>query len=247
MNEIYRNIAIVIEIENSIKYLRNGLSEIQKISAENDFYDPTLIYLSNGFERLFKSMICLNYKDKNGVFPNYKELIENNNGHDIEFLKNKIEKLCIPIHLPFAKMDYDIIMNDKIINSICKTLSEYGKKARYFNLDAILGNDQEFDSKDEWEKIETIILKDFYGENEYYRQLGNHNLLDKLYEKSNELLVSRIELFIRAITRQFIFGNFSKNSKTFVFQIESFTDIKDYQIGKTDYRLIKNSERIKRK
>ena len=62
INETYRNMAVVIEIENAIKFLRNGLAEIQKISAANDFYDPPLIYLAGGLERLFKSMLCLNFK-----------------------------------------------------------------------------------------------------------------------------------------------------------------------------------------
>lgn len=247
LNETYRNIAVVIEIGNSIKYLRNGLSEIQKISAANDFYDPPLIFLSGGFERLFKSMLCLNYKENTGRLPNYKELMEGKNGHDIEFLKSKIERICIPIPRPFAQMDYDIITKDVVINSICKSLSEYGKKARYFNLDAILGTEQEFDAKNEWEKIETSILKDFYGEKKFYKILEKPQKLEELYKKSNELLVSRIELFLRAITRQFIFGNFSSDSKMFLFEIESFSDIEDNQIGKTDYRQIENHEIIRRK
>src|SRR5660397_93032 len=107
INETYRNIAVIIEIDNSIKFLRNGLAEIQKISAANDFYDPPLMYLSGGLERLFKTMLCLNFKEKNGRLPNYTELMEGKNGHDIEFLKNKIEKICIPISRPFAQMDYD--------------------------------------------------------------------------------------------------------------------------------------------
>ena len=81
MNETYRNIAVVIEIENSIKYLRNGLAEIQKISAANDFYDPPLIYLSGGLERLFKSMLCLNFKHINGRHPETNEIWNNRNGH----------------------------------------------------------------------------------------------------------------------------------------------------------------------
>ncbi len=247
MNETYRNIAVVIEIGNSIKYLRNGLAEIQNISAANDFYDPPLIYLSGGLERLFKSMLCLNYKEKTGQLPNYKELMEGKNGHDIEFLKSKIEKICIPIDRPFAQMDYDIITKDDLINTICKVLSAYGKKARYFNLDAILGTEQEFDAKNEWEKIETLVLKDFYGERKYFKLLEKPQMLEKMYKKSNEILVSRIEFFLRAITRQFIFGNFSINSKTFVFEIEAFTDIDDNQIGKTDYRQFQNHEWIKRK
>jgi len=247
MNETYRNIAVVIEIGNSVKYLRNGLAEIQKISAKNDFYDPPLIYLSGGFERLFKSMICLNFKEKTGRLPNYKELMDGNNGHSIEYLKEKVEKMCIPLELPFAQMDYNIITKDELINEICKTLSEYGQKARYFNLDAILGTEQEYDAKKEWEKIENVVLKEFYGENEFYRLLQDPKKLEILYQKSGELLVSRIELFLRAVTRQFTFGNFSSNSKTFLFEVDSFSDIEDHQIGKTDYRLLQNHESIKRK
>lgn len=247
MNETYRNIAVVIEIGNSVKYLRNGLAEIQKISAANDFYDPLLMYLSSGFERIFKTMLCLNFKEKAGRLPNYKELMQGNNGHDIEFLKSQVEKICIPVDRPFANMDYDIITKDETINSICKTLSEYGRRARYFNLDAILGTEQEFEAQKEWERIETLILKDFYGERKYFKILSKPQKLDELYSKSNELLVYKIELFLRAITRQFIFGNFSSESKVYLFEIEAFSDIEDNQIGKTDYRKLLNHERIKRK
>lgn len=247
INETYRNIAVVIEIENSIKFLRNGLAEIQKISAVNDFYDPPLIYLSGGLERLFKAMLCLNFKEKNRRLPNYKELMQGKNGHDIEFLKSKIEKICIPISRPFTQMDFDIITKDEVINSICKILTKYGKRARYFNLDAILGTEQEFDAKKNWEKIEDAVLMDFYGEKKFFKILEKPQKLEELYKKASELLVSRIELFLRAVTRQFIFGNFSSESSTFLFQIESFSDIEDNQIGKTDYRKFKNHEAIKRK
>ena len=147
-----------------------------------------------------------------------------------------MEKICIPVDRPFANMDYDIITKDEIINSICKTLSKYGQKARYFNLDAVLGSEQEFDSVKEWEKVETKMLKEHMGEKKFYKMLQDPKLLDSLFEKSNELIVSRLELFLRAITRQFIFGNFSKDSKTFLFEIEPFSDIEDNKIGNTDYR-----------
>lgn len=247
MNETYRNISVVIEIENSIKYLRNGLAEIQKISAANDFYDPPLIFLSGGLERLFKSMLCLNFKQINGRLPQTNEIWNNRNGHDIIFLKEKIEKICIPIDLPFTKDDYKIITENEIINKICEVLSAYGSKARYFNIDAILGREQEFDAKNRWEKIETSVLKEYYGERKFYKMIEKPHLLDDIYKKSSQLLVSNIELFLRAITRQFIFGNFSSDSKTYLFQIEAFTDIEDDQIGKTDYKIFEIHESIKRK
>lgn len=76
--------------------------------------------------------------------------------------------------------------------------------------------------------------------------LSNPKKLDEIYLKSNHLLVSKVEVFLRAITRQFIFGNFSNESKSFVFEIESFTNIEDNQIGIIDYRQLENHERIKR-
>lgn len=238
--------AVVIEIENAIKFLRNGLAEIQKISAANDFYDPPLIYLSSGLERLFKVMLCLNFKEKSGRLPNYKELMEGKNGHDIEFLKSKVEKICIPITRPFAQMDFEIITQDEVINQICKILSEYGIRGRYFNLDAILGTEQEFNAKKEWDRIETKVLKDFYGEKKFFKLLAKPQKLHEIYQKSNELIVSKLELFFRAITRQFVFGNFSKDSKVFWFQIEAFSGIEDKHIGETDYSKFENHETIKR-
>lgn len=98
----------------------------------------------------------------------------------------------------------------------------------------VLGTQQEFEPKAEWEKIENKILIDYYGETSFYEKLST-NQLDELYEKSNELLVRRIELFLRAITRQFIFGNFSKDSKMYVFEIDLFSDIDDKNIGKRNY------------
>lgn len=246
MNKTYREIAVLIEIENSIKYLRNGLSELQKITPTNDFYDPLLLFLSSGLERLFKTMLCLNFKELNGRLPSQNEIWNYKQGHDIEFLKSKVEKICVPVNWSFALMDYELITNDSLINSICKTLSEFAQRSRYFNMDVILGHEQSFDSKDEWKKIEDLVLIEFYGKNEFCEKLGNFDLLEEMYQKGNELLVSKLEIFLRAITRQFIFGNFSSESKTFVFQIESFTNMKDEQIGKTDYRILKNDERIKR-
>jgi hypothetical protein len=247
MNDTYRNIAVVVEIENSIKYLRNGLAEIQKVSAANDFYDPTLIYLSGGLERLFKSMLCLNFKQIHGRLPNPKEIWNYKQGHDIEFLKSEVEKICIEIDRPFAANDYHFITRNPLINQICKTLSEYGIRARYFNIDAILGTEQEFDSKKEWERIESIVIKQHYGEKEFNEILGEPTRLDELYLKSSKLLVFQLEQFFRAITRQFIFGNFSEESKNFMFQIATFSQIEDQQLGTTDYRNIQNHERIKRK
>jgi len=193
MNETDKNIAIIIEVDNAIKYLQNGLAEVQRISAANDFYDPLLIYLSGGFERLFKSMLCLNFKEKNNRFPVSNEIWNNRNGHDIKFLKEKVEEICIPIDRPFAKDDFKIITENPTVNEICDILSAYGNRVRYFNLDVILGKEQGFDAKAKWEVIETSVLKEFYGEKKFYEMLEKHKHLDEIYKKSNEFCEQETE------------------------------------------------------
>jgi len=235
MNETYKNISLVFEIRNSVNFLKRGLGELQSISAKNDFYDPVLIFLSSGLERLLKSMICLNFKEINHRFPDKKELLQGNNGHDITFLKQRVANFCIPIERPFASGDYQLITNDSLINSICDLLSSYAHIARYFNLDAILGYDQEIDAKNEWEKIESQVSKDFFGIDQYTELIQNPKGLEILINKSNEIIICKLEAFLRALSRQFIFGNFSQDSKLFQFEVEAFSDIEDDQLGKTNY------------
>ncbi|MCB0497009.1 MAG: hypothetical protein KDC79_12795 [Cyclobacteriaceae bacterium] len=246
MNEAYRNISLIFEVERAIKFLRLGLSEIQKISAANDFYDPVFIYLSSGLERLFKAMLCLNHKELNKRFPKTGEIWDNKNGHDILFLKQRIEEICILTPGDFAQNDLDSITKNSFINSICLVLSEYGSKSRYFNLDAVLGKKQEFDSKKEWEKLETQVCKELYGEANFLKMLGPPNQLDKVYEDSNKEIIIRLETFFRALARQFVFGNFSSEANTYYHIIQDFSNIEDEQLGLTDYASFKNDQQIKR-
>ena len=247
MNEKYRKISIVLELERAIKYLRLGLGEIQNISPANDFYDPVFLYLSGGLERLFKTMLCLSFQEQQKRLPNRNEIWNNRNGHDLNQLKSLVEEICIPVSRPFASMDFDIIIKDNFSNQICSTLSAFASRARYFNLDAVLGIDQNFDAKKAWEKMETTIGKEIYRRDHFYLLLADTKQIDKIYTDTNRELVRRLEMFFRALTRQFIFGDFSSESKRFLFEIEPFTDIEDNQLGKTDYREFDIYERIKRK
>ena len=247
MNETYRKVSILIELERAIKYLRLGLSKIQNISPASDFHDPVFLYLSGGLERLFKTMLCLNFQEKNKRLPNTNEIWNNKNGHDLTLLKIKVEEICIPITRPFASMDYDIITTNDFTNQVCSTLAAFASRGRYFNIDAILGVDQEFDSKKAWEKMEFQIGKEVYGKEEFYKRSADFKQIDRIYTDTNREIVKRLEMFFRALTRQFIFGNFSSKSKSFHFEIESFSDINDNQLGSTAYDQFEMYERIKRK
>jgi hypothetical protein len=60
--------------------------------------------------------------------------------------------------------------------------------------------------------------------------------IDRIYKEANKEIIVRIEKFLRAITRQFIFGKFYKDAKCYWFQIDTFQSLDDERLGKTDYR-----------
>jgi hypothetical protein len=90
------------------------------------------------------------------------------------------------------------------------------------------------------------VLTEFYGEEEYSKKLFQVGALEELREKSIEIIVTRLERFFRAIARQFVFGDFSSDAYIFVGEVGVFSDIKDENLGKTDYRKYRNGENIKR-
>ena len=245
MNTPFLNVLLTFELDKSIKYLRLGLGEIQKITAENDFYEPVFLFLSGGLERLFKVVLCLNSLEKNNKLPRNGVIWNNQNGHDIIFLKKEIEKTCISINRHFEEEDFDIIQDDDFINEICAVFAQYAKRGRYFDMDAILGNIQEFEPKSEWEKIEKKLNLKHYGA-EFYDLIKSPEMLESIISNSNQLILERLERFIRAVVRQLIYGKIYSNSGQFVFQVADFLNIADNQIGKTNYNDFAIYESVRR-
>ncbi|MDR2641848.1 MAG: hypothetical protein LBC74_03540 [Planctomycetaceae bacterium] len=138
-------------------------------------------------------------------------------GHDLEILKKKIEEICISLNNHITLIDYDIITKDDFINRACKILSEYGKRGRYFNLDVILGQDQQFNPKEEWEKLETQIYQEIY-------QLIRNNIPSEV--TTSESIATAIKLLnhlinIRDIGKLKCIGPYSKYPYNGYFQVET--------------------------
>lgn len=234
MSDTLKNISIIFEVETAIKLIEKGLFEVNSISGANDFYHPTFMYLSNGIERLLKAMICMEFKERNSRYPNYDEAIGSkkpSDGHNLTLLIEKTAKFCdhrITIE------DSRLLNSDKEIQLILSVLSEYGQKARYFNFDIIMGRNPSYDPKAVWEKLEIELMKS-RNEKYFWECIRDPKRLDELYDQINNIITSKIELFVRALARQFTFGNFSKESKTLVFQISPFLKIQDENIGNKKY------------
>lgn len=172
--------------------------------------------------------------------------MQNNNGHDLVFLKRELGEIIDNNRDLVCQEDYDIIITDRLVLQIFEVLSEFGKRGRYFNLDAVLGKAQQFNVQNEWDKIEKKVGIEYFGLDKYYEIVVDPKKLDYLFQNTNKIIVSKLEKLFRALTRLFLKKNFSEKGNNLLFEVEVFTDLEDSDFGKTDYNKYQIYEWVKR-
>lgn len=229
-NETLKSLCLLEEIETSIKLIQIGLGELQNIDMVNNFYYLPFQLLSSGIERLMKCIICLGYLNKNSKYPHTKSI----KTHDLIELKNDILKDYFSKKVPALQEDYDFISKDQDLMKLIYLLSEFGKFARYYNLDIITGAEKpSIDVKQLWQEYETqLLLNSDYD----FEQLLDPEKGKEAYEFISRELVVKIELFIRALSRQFTLGELGAKAKQFSSPVYPFLMMTDDEIGRTDYR-----------
>ncbi|HCV80804.1 hypothetical protein [Zunongwangia profunda] len=234
------------ELTASIKLIKLGFGEFQNLDSINDFYHLPFQLLSSGLERLMKCFICLGYYEIHNEYPDSKYLKKcgGRNGHDLNELKNNIlYNYFKNREITALKIDEKFLKEDSDLKELIYLLSEFGKYARYHNLDIITSASKpSIDVKRLWEKYETDIL------------LADPSLLEKLsdfeYQKEvhsyvTQFIISKLEKFVRGISRQFTIGQLGEKAQQFSSVYYDFILLKDEKIGTTDYR--KHTTRFKQK
>ncbi len=228
-----QKLALALEVRTAIKLLRVGLGELQSIDGANDFYYLPFQLLSSGFERLMKCMICLKRQHDTGQFPATEEL----KTHDLLALKDRVVSECISrdtaYRRPATKDDYAYMVGDDELKRLLGMLSQFGKFARYYNLDVVTGSTKPtVDVEEKWCQYETELLND---DKKLSALSKDSTRLDELYRYLNRIIVSRLERFARALVRQFTLGDLGKEAKTYTRSISCFLCITDSELGNVDY------------
>jgi hypothetical protein len=128
----------------------------------------------------------------------------------------------------------DYIKNDKDLETLIGLLSEFGKFARYYNLNVITGEiNPGIDIKAAWEEYETkIVLND----KELLKKLMDFETNKEALLKIKRIIIIKLEIFTRALARQFTLGRLGKLAQQNSPIIYDFLMLRDEQIGNTDYR-----------
>ena len=234
---VTRKLALIDELETSIKLIKSGLREIHTIDGGNDFYHILLLTLANGFERLMKVIICLYMYERDGVFPRKYPWDKNRNGHNLVFLLNYIAENCFYEEyvkkIPVAKSDIDYIKNNPKLAKHVEILSGFGKAARYYNLDVIKGGKPETSSpKEEWMKLEEEIIRE---NPDWQKEIQDDPNLDLTYKRVNKEIIIIFERFARSLSRLFTIGRLGGYAKQISGTVYPFLMLMDDSLGENTY------------
>ena len=159
-------------------------------------------------------------------------------------MKNFIlEQYFNPFEIPALIDDQNFLANDKNLEKVIYLLSEFGKYARYHNLDVVTESTKpSIDVVNEWKDFEIKILK---ANPDMFARIGDIASSKEIVNFVNSEIVFLLEKFTRAITRQFTLGKLGKKADQLSHILFSWIILKDSDLGKKDYR--KNSVEFKNK
>ena len=231
-SDTLRVMALIKELEIARDLIKAGFGELQEIHLGNDFYHLPQQLLASGLERLLKCYFCLVYEARNGSFPDLAFL--KSIGHSLADAKQKlIDDYFDANNRPLLILDLDFLQNDPLLDGVINILSEFGKMARYYNLDIVVGSpNPPIDPSSEWESLETKIE----DPGSYLTPNSMEALYRDYYPRVNAKIVGLLERFVRAVCMQFTLGNHGGRLKQLSPSVFEFIMLKDEAFGTADYR-----------
>jgi hypothetical protein len=234
------------ELETAAKLIQLGFGEFQNLDRGNDFYYLPFQLLSSGFERLMKCHICLGHHERHNTYPDSKYLKScgGKGGHDLLELKQTIlSSYFATHHIPVLQEDLDLLTKDKDLERLIHLLSEFGKYARYYNLDIVTSAQKpSIDVKKLWEKYGNDIVT---SNPKLLQKLSDSDTAEEVLDYKKRQILIKLEQFARAICRQFTIGRLGKKAQQFSGVLYTFILLKDTELGNQNYR--KETTRYKEK
>jgi len=231
MSDLAKTICFQDELETALNLIKTGFCELQEMNSRYEGFHLPQQLIASGFERLFKCYFCLVYKARNGNYPDpgfLKKL-----GHDLEKLKGiLVDDYFSTNNRPQLCDDLEFLRNDSLLNSIIHILSEFGQKARYYNLDIITGSkSQSIDPQKEWEKLKTKFAEP-NPDTPFNYDAHEMDFLPRF----NAEIISKLERMARAIAMQFTLGGHGEDLRQMSSTIAEFRNLRNEEFGTVDYR-----------
>lgn len=203
-----QEIALMDEVDVAISFIDVGLTSLKRLAID-DFAHLPIVLLSNGFERLLKMIICLDYREQNGEFPNASGFRKKIKTHNVEkFLQRVVDiskRWEYEKETAETKKDMDFLENDAELQIIVKLLTEYGISSRYYNINIIIGEKNSYGKPS---KLLEYYYWDFEEKLPRKKNVTTGNILS-----FREHITRLLQQFRMALCHMFIWGKLGKTGK----------------------------------
>lgn len=228
------------ELLDSVRLLKVGLRELNKMDASTDFFHLPILLLSTGFERMMKVAICCHHLETDGEFPSRDVFPRGRRGHDLVWLLEYITDKCFTddylSKIPAANADISFLRDDARLKSMVQILSSFGQAARYYKLNVVFGDAKPGPSPDdEWQRLEMQVLQQ---DPEWTKKLSDPTQSSSVHLQVNRELTIYCEKWARSLSRLFTIGGLGAQAKQISPHVHHFLCLMDQQLGRTNYDTI---------
>jgi hypothetical protein len=232
-----RHLALIEEVRCAIYLIQEGLLSLNRLDGANDFAHLPIFLFSNGFERLLKMVICLDYLERAGKFPDTPDFRREIKTHNITKLLSSIIEIsknwgyterCLA-----AKQDMNFLETDQDLQALVKLLSEYGEASRYYNINLIIGEKNK--REDPIRIFESYCTDVFTRQPDWQQKITCPNPGEKIdanIRYVNKQIIVLLQKFARALCRMFTIGKLGQTGKQLSGIIGVFLFIKDEELGR---------------
>ena len=211
---IDQEIALLEEAKTAIFLIREGLTALKSLQDDVDCRHLPMLLLSNGCERLLKTVIILNAFERSPGNLNLKSI----KIHDIDKLLKQVietasawsyEQTC-----PEAKKDMLFLRGCRDLRRLVKLLTDFADKSgRYYNIDLLIGKKPSYNDPGK------LFIS-------YLDEKKSEGITDVICHTTTIL-----QRFSRALCRIFIWGDLGQTGKDMACILGYFLDLKDADLG----------------
>lgn len=183
-----------------------------------------------------KVVLCFRELGANGRFPDARFLPGGRDGHDLDLLLARVKKECFLSNyvgrVAVASQDLTFLQSEELAEFV-GVLSRFGKSARYYNLDVVLGRKLETgDPESEWRQLEMALVR---RRPDLLEMLKAGDTTGFVGSEVRSIMVGKLERLARALARLFTIGRIGQEAQRYVGYVGCFLYLRDDQLGRVRY------------
>jgi hypothetical protein len=202
MRESQIELALNDELQCSMTLIKGGLYQLHKYCQPDDSLFVGMRLLSDGLERFFKVVLLLKFLNDNGRWMTELEFCKNGlRTHDLNKLFDLMKLLPFDTSSPAIQNDIEFF-NDPFLRKVLNTLSEFSEKARYHNINVLIGK-TEPDAESAIDKLEELKMQILSADKKLFKRFTTASLSANASREVYRRIIALFERLVRAIARLF--------------------------------------------